>query len=179
MSKDDILLLPAPTSSETSSSLEQEKYLQAILSSIPIYFKPNGSNTLTNRSLVGLSPGTAEISGASSTDLDLFLPLFVFFKALISFWFPLGCTKCYLCFGLISKGTGATIVWLCKESRTWRGHLPSISLLALAALHSRIADGLDHTNPAPSAMLCHHHNVPFIPTCWVKGSLLSPVNGSS
>uniref|UniRef100_A0A673JAR8 Myotubularin-related protein 13-like n=1 Tax=Sinocyclocheilus rhinocerous TaxID=307959 RepID=A0A673JAR8_9TELE len=47
----------APTSSETSSSLEQEKYLQAILSSIPIYFKSNGSNTLTNRSLIGLSPG--------------------------------------------------------------------------------------------------------------------------
>uniref|UniRef100_A0A673MT17 Myotubularin-related protein 13-like n=1 Tax=Sinocyclocheilus rhinocerous TaxID=307959 RepID=A0A673MT17_9TELE len=47
----------APTSSETSSSLEQEKYLQAILSSIPIYFKPNGNNTLTNRSLIGLSPG--------------------------------------------------------------------------------------------------------------------------
>ncbi|XP_021333710.1 myotubularin-related protein 13 isoform X3 [Danio rerio] len=47
----------APTSSDTSSSLEQEKYLQAILSSIPIYFKPNGSNTLTNRSLIGLSPG--------------------------------------------------------------------------------------------------------------------------
>uniref|UniRef100_A0A673JFL5 Myotubularin-related protein 13-like n=1 Tax=Sinocyclocheilus rhinocerous TaxID=307959 RepID=A0A673JFL5_9TELE len=46
----------APTSSETSSSLEQEKYLQAILSSIPIYFKSNGSNTLTNRSLIGLSP---------------------------------------------------------------------------------------------------------------------------
>lgn len=73
----------------------------------------------------------------------------------------------------------STIVWLCKESRTWRGHLPSISLLALTAFHSRIADGLDHTDPAPSAMLCRHHNVPFIPTCWVKGSLLSPVNGSS
>uniref|UniRef100_A0A8C2JA38 SET binding factor 2 n=1 Tax=Cyprinus carpio TaxID=7962 RepID=A0A8C2JA38_CYPCA len=37
-----------PTSSETSSSLEQEKYLQAILSSIPIYFKTNGNSTLTN-----------------------------------------------------------------------------------------------------------------------------------
>ncbi|XP_052456993.1 myotubularin-related protein 13 isoform X1 [Carassius gibelio] len=48
----------APTSSETSSSLEQEKYLQAILRSIPIYFKPNGSNTLTNRSLIGLSPAS-------------------------------------------------------------------------------------------------------------------------
>ncbi|XP_059373202.1 myotubularin-related protein 13-like isoform X1 [Carassius carassius] len=48
----------APTSSETSSSLEQEKYLQAILSSIPIYFKSNGSNTITNRSLIGLSPAS-------------------------------------------------------------------------------------------------------------------------
>uniref|UniRef100_A0A8C1YE71 SET binding factor 2 n=1 Tax=Cyprinus carpio TaxID=7962 RepID=A0A8C1YE71_CYPCA len=46
----------APTSSETSSSLEQEKYLQAILSSIPIYFKTNGNSTLTNRSLIGMSP---------------------------------------------------------------------------------------------------------------------------
>ncbi|XP_051577558.1 myotubularin-related protein 13-like isoform X3 [Myxocyprinus asiaticus] len=48
----------APASSESSSSLEQEKYLQAILSSIPIYFNPNGSNTLTNRSLIGLSPAS-------------------------------------------------------------------------------------------------------------------------
>nr|XP_020461760.1 myotubularin-related protein 13 isoform X2 [Monopterus albus] len=46
------------SSSESSSSLEQEKYLQAILNSIPIYFKMNGNNTLTNRSHVGLSPGT-------------------------------------------------------------------------------------------------------------------------
>lgn len=41
--------------------------------------------------------------------LGLFLSLFVFFKALISSWFPLACTKCYLCFGLISKGTGAQL----------------------------------------------------------------------
>ncbi|KAJ8396732.1 hypothetical protein AAFF_G00015700 [Aldrovandia affinis] len=46
------------SSSESSSSLEQEKYLQAVLSTIPIYFKMNGSNTLTNRSLIGLSPGS-------------------------------------------------------------------------------------------------------------------------
>uniref|UniRef100_A0A9J7ZX47 SET binding factor 2 n=1 Tax=Cyprinus carpio carpio TaxID=630221 RepID=A0A9J7ZX47_CYPCA len=59
----------APTSSETSSSLEQEKYLQAILSSIPIYFKTNGNSTLTNRSLIGMSPGIAKISGASFTKL--------------------------------------------------------------------------------------------------------------
>uniref|UniRef100_A0A4W5PB81 SET binding factor 2 n=1 Tax=Hucho hucho TaxID=62062 RepID=A0A4W5PB81_9TELE len=44
-------------SSELSSSLEQEKYLQAILNSIPVYFKLNGSNTMSNRSLIGLSPG--------------------------------------------------------------------------------------------------------------------------
>uniref|UniRef100_A0A8C1FKQ8 SET binding factor 2 n=1 Tax=Cyprinus carpio carpio TaxID=630221 RepID=A0A8C1FKQ8_CYPCA len=58
---------PSSAGMFTSSSLEQEKYLQAILSSIPIYFKPNGSNTLTNRSLIGLSPGTPKISGASFT----------------------------------------------------------------------------------------------------------------
>uniref|UniRef100_A0A671MV22 Myotubularin-related protein 13-like n=1 Tax=Sinocyclocheilus anshuiensis TaxID=1608454 RepID=A0A671MV22_9TELE len=59
---------PSSAGMFTSSSLEQEKYLQAILSSIPIYFKPNGSNILTNRSLIGLSPGTAKISGASFTE---------------------------------------------------------------------------------------------------------------
>uniref|UniRef100_A0A8D0DFP4 SET binding factor 2 n=1 Tax=Sander lucioperca TaxID=283035 RepID=A0A8D0DFP4_SANLU len=45
-----------PSSTDSSSSLEQEKYLQAILNSIPIYFKMNGNNTLSNRSLIGLSP---------------------------------------------------------------------------------------------------------------------------
>ncbi|KAG8001562.1 Myotubularin-related protein 13, partial [Nibea albiflora] len=45
------------SSSDSSSSLEQEKYLQAILNSIPVYFKMNGNNTLSNRSLIGLSPG--------------------------------------------------------------------------------------------------------------------------
>uniref|UniRef100_A0A3P8YI32 SET binding factor 2 n=1 Tax=Esox lucius TaxID=8010 RepID=A0A3P8YI32_ESOLU len=38
-------------SSELSSSLEQEKYLQAILNSIPIYFKVNASNTLSDPSI--------------------------------------------------------------------------------------------------------------------------------
>nr|XP_057944753.1 myotubularin-related protein 13 isoform X2 [Doryrhamphus excisus] len=46
------------SSSDSSSSLEQEKYLQAILNSIPIYFKMNGHNTLSNRSIIGLSPGS-------------------------------------------------------------------------------------------------------------------------
>lgn len=45
------------SSSDSSSSLEQEKYLQAILNSIPTIFKINGTNTLSNRSLIGLSPG--------------------------------------------------------------------------------------------------------------------------
>lgn len=59
LSKNDVICLLAPaSSSESSSSLEQEKYLQAILNSIPIYFKMNGNNTLSNRSLQGLSPGT-------------------------------------------------------------------------------------------------------------------------
>ncbi|XP_067352560.1 myotubularin-related protein 13 isoform X2 [Channa argus] len=46
------------SSSDSSSSLEQEKYLQAILDSIPVYFKINGKDTLSNRSLAGLSPGS-------------------------------------------------------------------------------------------------------------------------
>ncbi|XP_076879735.1 myotubularin-related protein 13 isoform X2 [Brachyhypopomus gauderio] len=51
------------SSSESSSSLEQEKYLQAILSSIPVYFKPSGgSGTLSNRSLAGLSPASEKRS---------------------------------------------------------------------------------------------------------------------
>uniref|UniRef100_A0A673MZ15 Myotubularin-related protein 13-like n=1 Tax=Sinocyclocheilus rhinocerous TaxID=307959 RepID=A0A673MZ15_9TELE len=66
-SKSVVGLFKSQNPSSTSSSLEQEKYLQAILSSIPIYFKPNGNNTLTNRSLIGLSPGIAKISGASFT----------------------------------------------------------------------------------------------------------------
>uniref|UniRef100_A0A669CTB1 SET binding factor 2 n=1 Tax=Oreochromis niloticus TaxID=8128 RepID=A0A669CTB1_ORENI len=49
-----------PSSAGVLTSLEQEKYLQAILDSIPIYFKMNGNNTLTNRSLIGLSPGTLQ-----------------------------------------------------------------------------------------------------------------------
>uniref|UniRef100_A0A3Q3GT22 SET binding factor 2 n=1 Tax=Labrus bergylta TaxID=56723 RepID=A0A3Q3GT22_9LABR len=63
------------SSSELSSSLEQEKYLQAILNSIPVYFKMNGSNTLSNRSLIGLSPGsdrrTSRIPKMTPVHLDL------------------------------------------------------------------------------------------------------------
>ncbi|XP_047436202.1 myotubularin-related protein 13 isoform X2 [Mugil cephalus] len=63
------------SSSDSSSSLEQEKYLQAILNSIPIYFKMNGNNTLSNRSLIGLSPGserrTSRIPKMAPVHLDL------------------------------------------------------------------------------------------------------------
>ncbi|XP_058484756.1 myotubularin-related protein 13 isoform X2 [Solea solea] len=63
------------SSSESSSSLEQEKYLQAILNSIPVYFKMNGNNTLSNRSLIGLSPGserkTSRITKMAPVHLDI------------------------------------------------------------------------------------------------------------
>ncbi|XP_053269965.1 myotubularin-related protein 13 isoform X2 [Pleuronectes platessa] len=63
------------SSSDSSSSLEQEKYLQAILNSIPIYFKVNGNNTLSNRSLIGLSPGserrTSRIPKMAPVHLDI------------------------------------------------------------------------------------------------------------
>ncbi|KAG7274430.1 hypothetical protein CRUP_033586, partial [Coryphaenoides rupestris] len=60
------------SSSESSSSLEQEKYLQAILDSIP---KMNGNNTLSNRSQIGLSPGserrTSRIPKMGPVHLDI------------------------------------------------------------------------------------------------------------
>nr|XP_023660781.1 myotubularin-related protein 13-like [Paramormyrops kingsleyae] len=48
----------APVSSESSSSLEQEKYLQAILSSIPACPKKSNSDSPRNCALIGLSPGS-------------------------------------------------------------------------------------------------------------------------
>ncbi|XP_019511751.1 PREDICTED: myotubularin-related protein 13 isoform X2 [Hipposideros armiger] len=48
----------APTSSlESSSSIEQEKYLQALLSAVSVYQKLSGNNTLTVRPALALSPG--------------------------------------------------------------------------------------------------------------------------
>uniref|UniRef100_A0A8C6JH12 Uncharacterized protein n=1 Tax=Melopsittacus undulatus TaxID=13146 RepID=A0A8C6JH12_MELUD len=47
----------APTSLESSSSIEQEKYLQALLNVISVHCKMNGSNTLTARPPISLSPG--------------------------------------------------------------------------------------------------------------------------
>ncbi|KAM4617608.1 myotubularin-related protein 13 isoform 2-T2 [Discoglossus pictus] len=50
---------PAPASSlESSSSIEQEKYLQALLNAISVHYKMNGSSsTLTIRPTLALSPG--------------------------------------------------------------------------------------------------------------------------
>nr|XP_036882234.1 myotubularin-related protein 13 isoform X2 [Manis javanica] len=48
----------APTSSlESSSSIEQEKYLQALLNAVSVHQKLNGNNTLTVRPALALSPG--------------------------------------------------------------------------------------------------------------------------
>ncbi|KAG8438338.1 hypothetical protein GDO86_008863 [Hymenochirus boettgeri] len=49
----------APASSlESSSSIEQEKYLQALMNAISIHYKSNGNGTLTVRPTLALSPGS-------------------------------------------------------------------------------------------------------------------------
>ncbi|XP_075423198.1 myotubularin-related protein 13 isoform X1 [Ascaphus truei] len=49
----------APASSvESSSSIEQEKYLQALLNTISVHYKMNGNSTLTIRPTLALSPGS-------------------------------------------------------------------------------------------------------------------------
>ncbi|XP_053576567.1 myotubularin-related protein 13 [Bombina bombina] len=49
----------APASSlESSSSIEQEKYLQALLNAISVHYKMNGGSTLTIRPTLALSPGS-------------------------------------------------------------------------------------------------------------------------
>ncbi|XP_063293932.1 myotubularin-related protein 13 isoform X2 [Pelobates fuscus] len=45
------------SSLESSSSIEQEKYLQALLNAISIHYKSNGNGTLTIRPTLVLSPG--------------------------------------------------------------------------------------------------------------------------
>ncbi|XP_004593850.2 myotubularin-related protein 13 isoform X2 [Ochotona princeps] len=47
----------APTSLESSSSIEQEKYLQALLNAVSVHQKLRGNNTLTVRAALALSPG--------------------------------------------------------------------------------------------------------------------------
>uniref|UniRef100_A0A8C2ZKD7 SET binding factor 2 n=1 Tax=Cyclopterus lumpus TaxID=8103 RepID=A0A8C2ZKD7_CYCLU len=45
-------LFKSQNPSSTGDSLEQEKYLQAILNSVPVYFKMNGNNTVSNHRLL-------------------------------------------------------------------------------------------------------------------------------
>ncbi|RXM36377.1 Myotubularin-related protein 13 [Acipenser ruthenus] len=65
----------APASSESSSSLEQEKYLQALLSAIPIYFRMNGNNTLTRRPTLALSPGSERRTSRMSSVMKQVVPV--------------------------------------------------------------------------------------------------------
>ncbi|KAJ6665143.1 hypothetical protein lerEdw1_005374 [Lerista edwardsae] len=64
----------APTSLESSSSIEQEKYLQALLSAISVHCKTNGSNTLTIRPMVALSPGVWASLRSSSRFISTQMP---------------------------------------------------------------------------------------------------------
>ncbi|XP_057172850.1 myotubularin-related protein 13 isoform X1 [Ursus arctos] len=65
----------APTSSlESSSSIEQEKYLQALLNAVSVHQKLSGSNTLTVRPALALSPGTERRTSRMSTVLKQVVP---------------------------------------------------------------------------------------------------------
>lgn len=59
-----LLVTPAPASLESSSSIEQEKYLQALLNVISVHCKRNGSNTLTVSPTIALSPGKIGLCSA-------------------------------------------------------------------------------------------------------------------
>ncbi|XP_054098034.1 myotubularin-related protein 13 isoform X3 [Callithrix jacchus] len=65
----------APTSSlESSSSIEQEKYLQALLNAVSVHQKLRGNNTLTVRPALVLSPGTERRTARMSTVLKQVVP---------------------------------------------------------------------------------------------------------
>uniref|UniRef100_A0AC11E8I5 SET binding factor 2 n=1 Tax=Ovis aries TaxID=9940 RepID=A0AC11E8I5_SHEEP len=65
----------APTSSlESSSSIEQEKYLQALLSAVSVHQKLSGNNPLTVRPALALSPGTERRTSRMSTVLKQVVP---------------------------------------------------------------------------------------------------------
>ncbi|KAG6933152.1 SET binding factor 2, partial [Chelydra serpentina] len=63
-----------PPNLESSSSIEQEKYLQALLNAISIHCKMNGNNTLTVRPTVALSPGTERRASRMSTVVKQVVP---------------------------------------------------------------------------------------------------------
>ncbi|XP_077177901.1 myotubularin-related protein 13 isoform X5 [Paroedura picta] len=64
----------APTTLESSSSIEQEKYLQALLSAISVNCKMNGNNTLTIRPTIALSPGMWASLRSSSRFISTQMP---------------------------------------------------------------------------------------------------------
>ncbi|XP_059564859.1 myotubularin-related protein 13 isoform X4 [Myotis daubentonii] len=65
----------APTSSlESSNSIEQEKYLQAILSAVSVHQKLRGNNTLAVRPALALPPGTERRTSRMSTVLKQVVP---------------------------------------------------------------------------------------------------------
>ncbi|XP_063527993.1 myotubularin-related protein 13 isoform X6 [Pongo pygmaeus] len=65
----------APTSSlESSSSIEQEKYLQALLNAVSVHQKLRGNSTLTVRPAFALSPGTERRTSRMSTVLKQVVP---------------------------------------------------------------------------------------------------------
>ncbi|XP_029438574.1 myotubularin-related protein 13 isoform X2 [Rhinatrema bivittatum] len=65
----------APASSlESSSSIEQEKYLQALMNVISVHYKTNGSNTLTIRPAIALSPGSERRASRMSTVVKQVVP---------------------------------------------------------------------------------------------------------
>ncbi|XP_064423329.1 myotubularin-related protein 13 isoform X2 [Latimeria chalumnae] len=64
----------APVSSESSTSLEQEKYLHALLSAIPTLSKVNGIGSGTGRSTNALSPGNERQSSRVSSTVKPFGP---------------------------------------------------------------------------------------------------------
>ncbi|XP_048342698.1 myotubularin-related protein 13 isoform X3 [Sphaerodactylus townsendi] len=64
----------APTSLESSSSIEQEKYLQALLNAISVHCKMNGNNTLTVRPMIALSPGMWASLRSSSRFISTQMP---------------------------------------------------------------------------------------------------------
>uniref|UniRef100_A0A670I4L6 SET binding factor 2 n=1 Tax=Podarcis muralis TaxID=64176 RepID=A0A670I4L6_PODMU len=63
----------APTSLESSNSIEQEKYLQALLNAISVHCKMNG-NTLTVRPTIALSPGVWASLRSSSRFISTQMP---------------------------------------------------------------------------------------------------------
>ncbi|XP_040845073.1 myotubularin-related protein 13 isoform X1 [Ochotona curzoniae] len=64
----------APTSLESSSSIEQEKYLQALLNAVSVHQKLRGNNTLAVRPALALSPGTERRTSRMSTVLKQVVP---------------------------------------------------------------------------------------------------------